>query len=59
MTYNYIQMKKQIEKIRKETQKLQEMSASYERWGTGAFTTNNAKFAADKIQQIATACQGL
>ena len=59
MTYNYIQMKKQIEKIRKETQKLQEMSASYERWGTGAFTTNNAKFAADKMQEIATACQGL
>ena len=58
--YTYTEMKKQIEKIIKETNKLKAMAAKYERWQNDAtFTTNNARFASEKIQEIETACQGL
>lgn len=58
--HTYTEMKKQIEKIIKETNKLKAMAAKYERWQNAAsFTTNNARFAAEKMQEIETACQGL
>lgn len=57
--YTYTEMKKQIQKIQKETKKLETMSQKYIRWQEGAFCTNDAKFAADKMQEIQTACQGL
>lgn len=57
--YTYTEMKKQIQKIQKETKKLETMSQKYIRWQAGAFCTNDAKFATDKMQEIQTACQGL
>ena len=57
--FTYTQMKKQIEKIQKENAKLEKMATKYIRWQPGAFSTNDARFAADKMQEINTACQGL
>lgn len=58
--HTYTEMKKQIEKIIKETNKLKAMAAKYERWqNDAAFTTTNARFASEKMQEIETACQGL
>lgn len=57
--FTYAEMKKQIEKIQKENAKLKKMAMKYIRWQPGAFSTNDARFAADKMQEINTACQGL
>ena len=57
---NYIYMKKQIEKILKETKQLQSMSSEYERWKMdGAFTNKNAIYAMEQVESIKTACQAL
>ena len=57
--FTYAEMKKQIEKIQKENAKLEKMAMEYIRWQPGAFSTNDARFATEKMQEIKTACQGL
>ena len=56
---NYVDMKKQIERLKKELLKLKTAALQYERWQGGAFITDNGRFAQDKIQEIETACQAL